>query len=456
MVLGLVGAPAPAAVAADPPSIGEVVADFRTVFGRAPTHEEQEYWKSRRDDKPTRKELRGAMTFTKGEGRSIGDPVIRTPRDLANAMPRAFREVFGNEPTAKEKTYWADRILCEDLTTYADLLGALSFHKGKGKTVGAGDKAFFCARARTRGGVGIRLNQALGFTGHAAGPMIRVGLLGVPKGGVKVSGTGKFFLKLADGKKRVFTGPKDVLTVSWHDEAYRVTGPRKFAMRLESPPVFGGMDGKPLTLVSQTARPSGVPGPGPYNRYRGTLEVARSGDGKSLWAINELRVETYLRGIAESTDAGPAEYMKSLAVAARTYALYHLARGGRRVDDLFTIGNTANDQLYAGFDYEARVPQYNAQVKGTRGVALTREDQPIAALYFSQSDGRTRSGEAVWKSKRFPYLKSKKDPYGGKVLVGHGTGMSARGAAGFAREEKWNFRKILTYYYTGVKLERAY
>jgi peptidoglycan hydrolase-like amidase len=87
---------------------------------------------------------------------------------------------------------------------------------------------------------------------------------------------------------------------------------------------------------------------------------------------------------------------------------------------------------------------------------VTYGDKPIAALYFSGSDGKTRSGEVVWRSKRFPYLQAKKDPYGGRTLRGHGTGLSAQGAAGFAKNDGWNFRKILTYYYTGVKLERAY
>lgn len=431
---------------------------FREVFGRRPAADELRYWGARRSDKPGARELRGAMVYTKGTGRTVGDPVVRTPKDLAGYVTRAFHGVFGRDPNAKEKTYWTDRVLCKDIETYQTLVGGLSFHEGKGVSVGKGSKEEFCARAAAKqaSSGGIRLNAALGFSGHAAGPLVRIGLLEARKGGVKVSGAGKFFLRFPDGKKKVFAGPKDVLTASWHNGAYRVTGPRKFSVALEGPPRFGGMGGSPVTLVSQTEKGNGVPGPGPYNRYRGTLEVRRSGDGKSLWAVNELRTEDYLRGVAESTDAGPVEYMKSLSVAARTYVLYHLARGGRRVDDLFTIGRTANDQLYAGYDYESRVPEYNAQTKGTRGVLLTHAGDPIASLYFSQSDGRTRSGEDVWKSKRFPYLQAKKDPYGGNSLRGHGTGLSARGAVGFARNDSWNFRKILTYYYTGVKLERGY
>lgn len=441
------------AVAADV----NVSAEFRVVFGRSPTAAELQYWETRTQDKPTATGLRGAMYYTKEIAKSVGDPVARTPKELAAYVPSAFREVFGKEPNTKEKTYWTDRVLCADIATYKGLVAGLSFHKAKGLTIGKGTKAGFCARAAAKQTSGaIRLNASLGFTGHAAGPLVRIGLLEVKKGGIKVSGAGKFLLRFPEGKKKVFQGPKDVLTTSWVEGVYLVRGPRKFAVELDDPPRFAGMEGKPLLLASQKGKPGGVPGQGPYNRYRGALEVRVNDRKNGLWAINELRTEDYLRGLAETTDAGPTEYQKALAAAARTYVLYHLSLGGRQPHNGFTITNTANDQLYAGYDYEARVPDFNANVKATRAITVTYEDKPIAALYFSGSDGKTRSGEDVWKSKRFPYLQAKKDPYGGKRLVGHGTGLSAQGAIGYARNDSWNFRKILAYYYTGVKLERAY
>lgn len=430
---------------------------FRLVFGRPPTTAEQTYWEARRMDKPTESELRGAMYYVKGLGKTVGDPAAKTPKELAGYVSQAFQEVFRRAPDTKEKTYWSDRVLCADIPTYKALVAGLSFHKAKGKTIGSGTKAEFCARAAAKQvHGGIRLNPGLGFTGHVAGPLVRIGLLEVKRGGVKISGLGKFLLRLPEAKKKVFVGPKDVLTASWVEGVYVVRGPKNFKVELDAPPRFAGMEGKPLILLSQREKPSGVSGPGPFNRYRTVLEVRVNDRKNGLWAINELRVEDYLRGLAESTDAGHAEYQKTLAVAARTYALYHLFLGGRQPHNGFTITNTANDQLYAGYDYESRIPDFNAQVKATRGIAVTDEDKPIAALYFSGSDGKTRSGEDVWRSKRFPYLQAKNDPYGGKTLRGHGTGLSAQGAAGFAKNDGWNFRKILTYYYTGVKLERAY
>lgn len=442
----------PAAAAVDVGSL------FRLVFGQPPTSAELQYWEARRNDKPTEDELKGAMVYVKGLKKTVGDPVARTPKELAGYVSQAFREVFQRDPTAREKTHWTDRVLCEDIATYEALVGAMGYHKSKGVSVGKGTKAEFCERAAAKkaSSGGIRLNASLGFTGHASGPLVRIGLLESKKDGLKVSGAGKFFLRLPEGKKKVFAGPADILTTSWSEGVYVVRGPKKFRVELDEPPRFGGLEGKPLVLASQKEKPSGVPGPGPYNRYRGALEARVNERKNGLWAINELRAEDYLRGLAETTDAGHVEYQKSLAVAARTYALYHLSLGGRQPHNGFTITNTANDQLYAGYDYESRVPEFGSNVRATRAIAVTYDNKPIAALYFSQSDGRTRSGEEVWKSKRFPYLQAKKDPYGGKTLRGHGTGLSAQGAAGFAKNDGWNFRKILTYFYTGVKLERAY
>lgn len=451
--MALVALPAFAAPATN---VGKL---FREVFGRAPTAAELTYWEGRRTDKPVESELRGAMGFAKSAGTATSGAGKETSAQLASRVPQLFQDVFGRAPNDKEKRYWTDRVLCKDLTTEKALLGALSFHKSKGVFVGSGTKEEFCARA-SRGESGtttrVSFNEELGFGGHESGPLVRIGLLEAKGGGVRVSGAGKFFLRLPEGKKKIFNGPEQVVTVSWGGNAYVVKGPGGFKTELESPPKFGGMNGEPVVLASQTSKPSGAGGPGPYNRYRGILEVRVSDQRDSLWAINEVRTEEYVRGLAETTDAAPEQFHKALAVIARTYVLYHLNAGGRQPHNGFTITNTANDQLYAGLDYEARVPDFREQTIATKGQILTYDAKPIAALYFSQSDGRTRSGEQVWRSKRFPYLQEKDDPHGGSRLVGHGTGLSGRGAVGFARKDDWDYRKILTYYFTGVKLERAY
>lgn len=430
---------------------------FTEVFGRAPTASERSYWEGRREDKSVESELRGAMYHAKNAGNAAAGTAA--PGSLTSKAPQIFKKVFGRDPSDKERRYWTDRVTCKDLATEKALAGALSFHKSKGVAIGSGTKEEFCARAKGEGSSGatrVSFNESLGFGGHVMGPLVRIGLLEAKGKGLKVSGSGKFFLRLPDGTKKVFNGPEQAVTVSWGGNAYVVKGPGGYKTETDGPPRFGGMEGEPVVLASQTTKPSGVPGSGPYNRYRGVLEVRVSDARDSLWAINEVRSEEYVRGLAETTDAAPPEFHKALSVLARTYVLYHHYNGGRQPHNGFTIRNNANDQLYAGLDYEARVPDFRDQTISTKGQMLSYDGKPIASLYFSQSDGRTRSGEEVWRSKRFPYLQAKDDPYGGSALAGHGTGMSARGAVGFARKDGWDYRKILSYYFTGVKLEKAY
>jgi len=440
---------APSIVWAAPPTVAEIVADFRTVFGRNPTHAEQEYWKSRRDDKPMRNELRGAMYYVKSQGKTIGAPRILSAKDLAAAVPRAFKEVYGRAPTTGEKTYWADRAICGDIPQYKGLIGSMSFHKAKGKTIGTGTKEEFCARAQVKKS-GVSVNTGLGIGGHRSGPVVRIGIAELKD--AKITSDGKFFLRLPDNRKKIFS-PENVVKVTYHEGVYVVQGPNKYRAELESPVKLTPIGGAIMELQNYTDR--GASGRN-YNRFRGTMEVRANSRKTALWAINELRTDDYAKGLAETTDNAPDAFQKALAVAARTYVLYHHLLGGRQPQNGFDIGSTANDQIYRGYVYEGVAPGFASQAAATRGQVVTYNGKLIATVYFSSSDGRTRSGEEVWHSSKFPYLKSKPDPYGGGVLRGHGTGMSGTGAIGFARKDGWDYKKILTYYYTGVKLERGY
>jgi len=95
-----------------------------------------------------------------------------------------------------------------------------------------------------------------------------------------------------------------------------------------------------------------------------------------------------------------------------------------------------------------------------KGVVVTdsEADNLVSTIYFSDSDGRTRSAKEKWNTNRFPHLQhSVKDPHhAASSCKGHCVGMSAQGAYGFASKDGWSYKKILQYYYKGVKLVRAY
>ncbi|MFA6272278.1 MAG: SpoIID/LytB domain-containing protein [Patescibacteria group bacterium] len=191
------------------------------------------------------------------------------------------------------------------------------------------------------------------------------------------------------------------------------------------------------------------------NRFRGIIEVHYAEATDKLWVINELPLESYLRGIAEAGNENDADYLKALLTAARTYAMYHYQTGTKHADENFTI-DAVNDQVYRGYGLETRSPNITQAVIDTEGIIVTYGDEVVVTPYFSQSDGRTRSWEEVWSGGPYPWLVSVDDPgCDGMVLLGHGVGLSAYGARSMA-EDGDSYETILKHYYTGIALKKIY
>jgi len=204
------------------------------------------------------------------------------------------------------------------------------------------------------------------------------------------------------------------------------------------------------------------------NSFRGTIEVRTSEETGEMWIINELPLESYLKGLAEVANEQPEEYLKSLIVAARSYITWHHLRGGKHPDNHFDI-NANTDQVYRGYGFEQRSIDPKKAVLETAGIMITHPDavsqinlKGIAiAAYSSGTDGRTRNWSEVWAGSGFPWLVSVDDPYGvhpnWNTLEGnHMVGMSALGARGYAIEEDKTYDWILQHYYTGVEVEKIY
>lgn len=191
------------------------------------------------------------------------------------------------------------------------------------------------------------------------------------------------------------------------------------------------------------------------NKFRDVLEIRYSEDKNKLWVINEVPIETYLKGLAETSNATPIEYQKSILTAARTYAMYHYNLDYKHKTEYFTI-DSYYDQMYRGYNSEIRMPNLVQAVEETRGVMITYENEVVVTPYFANSDGRTRSWEEVWGGPAKPWVQSKPDPWcAGKKLWGHGVGMSALGAY-YMADEGSTFDEILNYYYTDIQLIRFY
>lgn len=192
-----------------------------------------------------------------------------------------------------------------------------------------------------------------------------------------------------------------------------------------------------------------------YNDFIGDLEIRHNDSKDRTWVIEILPMETYLKGVQETTNYDPIEYLKAMSVAARTYAAYHYDRTGKHKDEFFHVDSTY-DQVYRGYVSMLLFPRVGEAVDATRGIVATYNNKVIVAPYFSWSDGRTRSFAEVWGGD-VPYLISVPTPYTqGRTLHGHGVGIDATDAKARAKKDGWTYDKILKYYYTGVKLEKIW
>lgn len=193
------------------------------------------------------------------------------------------------------------------------------------------------------------------------------------------------------------------------------------------------------------------------NMFRGVVEVRYSSVSKKLWAINELGMDDYLKGMGETGPTAPVEHIKTQVVAARSYAYYHFLNGGKHKGEPFMLKNSrlgnGDDQTYKGYGLETRFPGLVKAIADTKDLVMTYGGKPAIAVYSSNTDGRTRSAQEAWGVTYWPYMQSVPDPdCAGMVRNGHGVGLSALGSVKrAARGDK--FDQILKYYFTGIDIQ---
>lgn len=195
------------------------------------------------------------------------------------------------------------------------------------------------------------------------------------------------------------------------------------------------------------------------NKFRGVIEL-RASETNYPWVINELPMEDYLKGLAETSNYSPLEFQKALITAARSYAYHHWENPYKHEKGHFTVDATY-DQVYRGYGNEVRVPKLTQAVEQTRGQIVHYQNEPVFTPYYSRSDGRTRSYKEVWgiyNGRDYGWLQSVPAPYdkaNNNTLWGHGVGMACTDAIGMANDGK-NWDEILKYYYTGISLKKLW
>ncbi|HKU58263.1 MAG TPA: SpoIID/LytB domain-containing protein [Gaiellaceae bacterium] len=196
----------------------------------------------------------------------------------------------------------------------------------------------------------------------------------------------------------VAQGKKEKLTATTVSDAaghtLQLSGPAVLTPALT---ISGEQLTAPLTFTSTV--PIAVNGVA----YRGNMIVQVA--GKSLLVINDVALDSYVKGVvpSEMPSKWPAAALAAQAVAARSYALANLAKDAPY--DLFGDGRS---QVYGGV--KAETDATNAAVDATRGQVVLYKGNVADTLYFSSSGGRTVSAlEATGVA--VPYLQSVADPY---------------------------------------------
>jgi hypothetical protein len=190
------------------------------------------------------------------------------------------------------------------------------------------------------------------------------------------------------------------------------------------------------------------------NRFRGNLILIN--ENAHLVCINQLPLESYVKGVAEVPENEHYEKKKVMSILARTYALFYMDPANRKFPGkIYDASDDPNVfQKYLGYTFEMRSPGLSKAVEETKGMVITYQGKLIKTPYFNQSDGRTRSAQEVWGWTDTPYLVSVPDPLcPDKTLKGHGVGLSGCGAEK-AAELGQKYDAIIQYYYKGVDITK--
>ena len=265
-----------------------------------------------------------------------------------------------------------------------------------------------------------------------------------------ISASEPFQLDLG-GTTHVFSSNEKVaVTVS--GGAYSVTG-SGYSQVVNTPPRFTTISPTGIMRIDNFERRPEWDATLNDNEFRGMLEVRSEG------VINEIGIEDYLKGMAETPNSEPMEKKKAIIVAARTYAIYYstVGKGKKFPGKPYDLDDDPeHTQKYRGYGVEKRSPNSVKSVEDTRGMVIKYLGKIVLAPYFSTSNGATLSAREAWGWQDAAYLPSVDDPYCiGMTRAGHGVGMSGCGALGMAKNGS-TYDQILKYYYKGITLDKIY
>ena len=129
--------------------------------------------------------------------------------------------------------------------------------------------------------------------------------------------------------------------------------------------------------------------------YSGNF-YAKANERDEVELINVIDLEKYFEGVVPSEvySYWPMETLKTQAVAARTYAVYHLARSRQMGRRFWDVDDSIAYQAYTGLSLSNK--RTSASVIATRGQIMTYSGKVIQAYYHANSGGITEQAKNVW------------------------------------------------------------
>lgn len=147
------------------------------------------------------------------------------------------------------------------------------------------------------------------------------------------------------------------------------------------------------------------------HRYHGSLRLVSDGENQ-LRAIGLVDLESYVASVVNGEMPGdfPLAARRAQAIAARTYAIYHIKSGGRGQD--FDLYDNTRSQTYGGIetiDSEGRrlaveTPSSRQIAVDTAGVALLFNGRVINSYYSAVCGGHTANGTVIFSDAAPPLI----------------------------------------------------
>lgn len=157
-----------------------------------------------------------------------------------------------------------------------------------------------------------------------------------------------------------------------------------------------------------------------FSYGRGMLEfnLTSCGDagGCSERLIARLDLEDYLYGLGEVPASWPIETLEAQAVAARSYAVHAIRKGGLRAECNCHLTDGSSDQVYIGATRELGPSgeRWVRAVDATRSQVVTYRGAVIQAFYAASDGGHSEDVENVWHGGNdayaIPWLRGVCDP----------------------------------------------